>query len=114
MPLRADSAEHIAEEARDAFDLTEERKFRSEGDRPMYFFSFLKGLRTVLLDARARGLAVMHIRYVYLFSEDGRVAPGNYSPGAPTEPDMQVSSIRLFESRIRCATINTVHDSPGH
>jgi hypothetical protein len=45
---------------------------------------------------------------------DGRVAPGNYSPGAPTEPDMQISSIRLFELRIRYATINTVHDSRGH
>src|SRR6186713_3674891 len=32
-----------------------------------------------------------------------RVAPGDLSPGAPTDPDMQISRIRLVRSRIRYA-----------
>ncbi|WP_437308141.1 hypothetical protein [Sorangium sp. So ce388] len=31
----------------------------------------------------------------------GRVAPGRRLPGAPTDPDVQVSRIRLFETRLR-------------
>jgi hypothetical protein len=69
MWLHPGDEELITEEARNAADLTEEGA-GVEGDRPMYFFSFLKGLRTVLLDAHARRLAVLHVRYVYLFSRD--------------------------------------------
>jgi hypothetical protein len=69
-PLVTDDVEIIAEEARDAVDLTEGGATRDDGDRPIYFFSFIKGLRTVLLDAHARRLAVLHVRYVYLFSTD--------------------------------------------
>jgi hypothetical protein len=42
---------------------------------------------------------------------DGRVAPGGYPPGAPTDPDVQISRIRLLGLRIRCASQGTVHDS---
>ena len=37
----------------------------------------------------------------------GRVAPGNCSPGAPTDPDVQISCIRLVTS-CRCAAEETV------
>ena len=33
----------------------------------------------------------------------GRVAPGDHPPRAPTDPDVQVSRIRLFETRLRYA-----------
>ena len=36
-------------------------------------------------------------------SQNGRVAPGDCSPGAPTDPDVQISRIRLFETRLRYA-----------
>jgi len=59
----------IAQDARDALDLTKEEVQNSglaeDGDRPIYFFSFLKGLRTVLLDAQTRRMAVLHLHYVY-------------------------------------------------
>jgi hypothetical protein len=29
------------------------------------------------------------------------VAPGDYSPGAPTDPDVRISRIRFFEQRVR-------------
>lgn len=67
MCLHPGDEELITEEARDAADLTE-KGAGVEGHRPRYFFSFLKGLRTVLHDAHARRLAVLHVRYVYLFS----------------------------------------------
>ncbi len=71
-PLATDDldVEIIAEEVRDAVDLTEEGATHDDGDRPIYFFSFIKSLRRVLLDAHARRLAVLHVRYVYLFSTD--------------------------------------------
>lgn len=36
-----------------------------------------------------------------LAEESGRVAPGRRLPGAPTDPDVQISRIRLFETRLR-------------
>jgi len=36
-------------------------------------------------------------------STGGRVAPGRCLPGAPTDPDVQNSRIRLFETRFRYA-----------
>ena len=30
-----------------------------------------------------------------------RVAPGDYSPGAPTDPDVRISRIRLVETEVR-------------
>jgi len=33
----------------------------------------------------------------------GRVAPGGYPPGAPTDPDVRVYRIRLFEGWVRYA-----------
>jgi hypothetical protein len=41
---------------------------------------------------------------------DGRVAPNDCSSGAPTDPDVQISRIRLFDLRLRCARINTVNN----
>src|SRR5947207_6122917 len=38
----------------------------------------------------------------------GRVAPGSRPPGAPTDPDVRDSRIRLFRSRVRCTTIDRV------
>jgi hypothetical protein len=32
-----------------------------------------------------------------------RVAPGRFLPGAPTDPDVQISRIRLFETWLRYA-----------
>jgi hypothetical protein len=43
----------------------------------------------------------------------GRVAPGGCPPGAPTDPDMQNSRIRLLGLRIRCAPVDAVHDPWG-
>jgi hypothetical protein len=40
---------------------------------------------------------------------DGRVAPGSYPPGAPTDPDVRNSRIRLLGSAFRCTTVNTVN-----
>jgi len=34
-----------------------------------------------------------------------RVDPGSYLPRPPTEPDVQISRIRLLKLRIRCAAI---------
>ena len=41
------------------------------------------------------------------------MAPGDYSPGAPTEPDVRNSRIRLLRLWIRCATIHTVNHARG-
>jgi hypothetical protein len=41
------------------------------------------------------------------------VAPEDCSPGAPTDPDLQISRIRLFDLRIRCTRVNTVNDAWG-
>jgi len=40
---------------------------------------------------------------------NGRVAPGSYPPGAPTDPDVRNSRIRLLRSAFRCTTVNTVN-----
>ncbi len=44
---------------------------------------------------------------------DGRVAPGSCPPGAPTDPDVRNSRIRLLGSARRCATVNTVNHARG-
>ncbi len=41
----------------------------------------------------------------------GRVAPGSYPPGAPTDPDVPNSGIRLLGLRVRCATVDAVYDT---
>ena len=48
-----------------------------------------------------------HIRayLVRVLGTFGRVASEDCSPEAPTEPDMQISRIRLFGPRFRYATI---------
>ena len=38
-------------------------------------------------------------------------APGGYPPGAPTDPDVPNSGIRLLGLRVRCATVDAVHDT---
>ena len=39
-----------------------------------------------------------------------RVAPGDFSPRAPTDPDVQYDRIRLFESGVCCPGVDAVHD----
>ena len=41
----------------------------------------------------------------------GRVAPGDRSPGAPTDPDVRISRIRLLGLRVRCAQVDAVNDT---
>ena len=41
--------------------------------------------------------------------DSGRVATGDCSPAAPTDPDVPDSGIRLLELWCRCATVNTVN-----
>ena len=49
--------------------MTTQRDFSHDpDDEPIYFFSFLNGLRSLLLDAQARRLAVLHVRFVWIFS----------------------------------------------
>jgi hypothetical protein len=42
---------------------------------------------------------------------DGRVAPPDCSSGAPTDPDVRNSRIRLLRSSTRCAPVDTVNDT---
>ncbi len=62
-------AEDVAGYLSEAADLREEGAFDDDGDFAPYLFCFLKALRAVLLDARAKDLVVVHVRYVYLFRE---------------------------------------------
>jgi hypothetical protein len=41
------------------------------------------------------------VRFVHASVQGGRVAPG--CPGAPTDPDVRISRIRLFSEQVRCA-----------
>jgi hypothetical protein len=43
----------------------------------------------------------------------GRVALGDCSPRAPTDPDVQISRIRLLVLRLRCGSVDAVDDSDG-
>ena len=43
----------------------------------------------------------------------GRVAPGSCPPGAPTDPDVRDSRIRLLDLRFGCAAVDTVYDAWG-
>jgi hypothetical protein len=45
--------------------------------------------------------------------DDGRVALGDFSPRAPTDPDVQISRIRLLVLRLRCGSVDAVDDSDG-
>jgi len=40
----------------------------------------------------------------------GRVALGGFPPRAPTDPDMQISRIRLLKLRLRCGSVDAVDD----
>lgn len=64
-PLATEEIDWIAQGVREAADMTTQRDFsHGPDDEPIYFFSFLKGLRSLLLDAHARRLAVLHVRFV--------------------------------------------------
>jgi hypothetical protein len=43
-----------------------------------------------------------------------RVAPGGYPPGAPTDPDVPDSGIRLLSLRARPVAVDTVNDARGN
>ena len=62
------TAEEIAEaldEASAEFDPVQGPSGEEEGDGPLYLFSYLKSLDTVLQDALAQGLCVIHTRHLY-------------------------------------------------
>ena len=40
--------------------------------------------------------------------ETDRVAPGDYSPAAPTDPDVRDQRIRLVKSWVRCRRVLSV------
>ena len=40
---------------------------------------------------------------------NNRVDPAGYPAGPPTDPDVQISRIRLLETRLRCATHDIAH-----
>jgi hypothetical protein len=42
------------------------------------------------------------VRFVHASVQASRVAPG--CPGAPTDPDVRISRIRLFSEQVRCAS----------
>ena len=47
----------------------------------------------------------------YICNHFGRVATGDYSPAAPTDPDLPDSGIRLLRSWNRCTAVNTVNNT---
>jgi hypothetical protein len=77
----------------------------------------ITGLRDVQGDAAERTTQLPCEIHIATTDDDGqrsnitnqidhdrtRVAPGDRSPGAPTDPDVRISRIRLFESRTRYA-----------
>jgi hypothetical protein len=67
--LADDWGDKVREEARRAVDLLEISDSGCEGDDPVSFFSFLKGLRSLLLSARSREFGIVHIRYALLFGK---------------------------------------------
>ena len=64
--LADDWGDSLLEELRGAVDLLEYPDEGGDGDHPLSLFSFLKGLRSLLLSARSRQFAIVHVRYVYL------------------------------------------------
>ncbi len=61
--LLTDDAEEVRRGFCNSIDSTREESFFDDGDTPTYFFSFLKGLQSVLRDAQTRKLDVLHLRY---------------------------------------------------
>ena len=66
-PLATNDIDWIAQGLRESVDMTQSGFSHDPDDEPPYFFSFLKGLRSLLLDAHARRLAVLHVRLVRIF-----------------------------------------------
>jgi len=62
-----DDAEGIAKDFENSEDLRDEGACH-DGEWPYYLFSFLKSLRAALVFAQVNGLALVHVRYVYLFA----------------------------------------------
>jgi len=63
-------------------------------------------------DGRAQDTGVAERRRTRRASrfQFARVAPGDFSPRAPTDPDVQYDRIRLFESGVCCPGVDAVHD----
>ncbi len=57
----------VTNSLREALDLREEGAFKDDGDCAPHLFGFLAGLRAILLQAKDKGWAVVHVRYVFLF-----------------------------------------------
>jgi Domain of unknown function (DUF222) len=99
--------------ARDAEELSREAQqqanryfsYRYDDDGSLVFKGRLPAEAGALL-LKALGSALEAIP-----PDDDRVAPDDCSSRAPTDPDVQISRIRLVDLRIRCARINTVHDA---
>lgn len=64
-------AESIVLLLEECVDLREEGSFREDGDLAPYLIGFLKALLNLMLDARARGLSLVHVRYVSFLREPG-------------------------------------------
>ena len=58
------SADTIREELHRSTDLLADREGAGDGDHPLSVFSFLKGLRALLLKASAAGWPIAHLRFV--------------------------------------------------
>jgi hypothetical protein len=84
------------------------RRGQRKLERPV---STRRPMHLVLTSHRARGplslrkhdAAVRDVlrRMARRFEVRGRVAPRRHQRGAPTDPDVQISRIRLFRSRLR-------------
>jgi len=64
--LADDWGDSLRDEARAAVDLLEYPDRGGDGDHPLSLFSFLKGLRSLLIYARSRHFGIVHVRYQYL------------------------------------------------
>jgi len=62
--LLTDDVDELRQGFCHSIDSTREKSYSDDGDSPVYFFSFLKGLRSLLLDAQTRKLDVLHLRYL--------------------------------------------------
>lgn len=63
-------AEEMAKYFEDSEDLRDEGACNDDGNWPYFLFSFLKSLKAALVFAHENNLALVHVRYVYLFAKN--------------------------------------------